>query len=149
MRSWAIFAAGLLFGLCLAIGFSGRAQDALIISGLAYHLDQDHHCNSVTEGLGWERSQSENWRSQIGFYRNSNCRWSAYVAEAWMPLHWGKVSTGILGGIITGYRASITPAAGLVTIYELTKRWSLRLITIPPSGESGKGVMWLQAGLSW
>lgn len=144
----ALLAAAFLLGLLIGVGLSGRAEDYVIVSGLAKHLDGKQHCNSTTTGLGYEHSQSENWRSQIGFYRNSNCRWSAYAAEAWMPLHLGNLSLGLLGGVVSGYASSILPAGGIVTAYRF-KNWKLNLITIPPVGNSSDGVLWLQAGIAW
>lgn len=132
-----------LLGMAAMVAIQGHSEDSIVVSGLAVHLDGDKHCNSITEGLGWEHSQSENLRSQIGFYRNSNCRWSTYAAEAWTPLKLGPTHSGIIAGLVTGYRASITPVAGLVTTYDLGK-FALNIVTIPPSGDSGKGVLWFQ-----
>ncbi len=145
-----LLAAAFLAGLLVGVGMSGRAEDYVIVSGLAKHLDGKQHCNSTTTGLGYEHSQSENWRSQIGFYRNSNCRWSAYAAEAWMPVYLQSINVrlGVLGGVVTGYGSAVLPAGGLVTSFEF-KKWKLNLITIPPVGNSSDGVLWLQAGIAW
>ncbi len=140
--------AAFLAGLLAGVGLSGRAADYVIVSGLAKHLDGKQHCNSTTTGLGYEHSQSENWSYQVGFYRNSNCRWSSYAAEAWMPLHFGSVAMGVLGGVVSGYGSSILPAGGFVTSYTF-KTWKLNLITIPPIGNSSDGVLWLQMGVLW
>lgn len=142
------FLLGCFVASAVWLAYYSSAQDALVASGLAVHLDGAHHCNSVTEGLGWEHSQTENWRSQIGFYRNSNCRWATYIAEAWTPLHIGKSTSGIIAGVVSGYRATISPVAGLVSSYDLGK-WRLNVITIPPSGDSGKGVVWFQIAIPW
>ena len=143
------FLLGCFVASAVWLAYYSSAQDALVVSGLAIHLDGGHHCNSVTEGLGWEHSQSENYRSQVGFYRNSNCRWSAYIAEAWLPLHVGNWRSGLIAGAVTGYRATITPVAGFVSAYQITRHWGINAVTIPPSGESGKGVVWFQAAYTW
>lgn len=126
---------------------TASAQDWLIVSGLAYHLKGDH-CNSITTGLGYERTHSETDRTQIGFYRNSNCSWSAYAAKAWLPGKFGSVRIGLIGGVVTGYESAITPAGGLAVTYE-GKRYGLNLVGIPPAGSSSPGVLWLQAKVKW
>jgi hypothetical protein len=113
------FWVGLLVGLLIAIGWNARSEDWLIVSGVAKHLDGQQHCNSTTSGLGWERSQNGVDRYQIGFYRNSNCRYSAYAAKAWLPLQYSHWRFGTVGGLATGYKYAVTPAGGLAVTYEL------------------------------
>lgn len=147
MRS-SVLAAAFLLGLLVGIGLSGRTQDYIIGSGLAIHLDGAQHCNSITTGLGYEHSQSGKWRYQLGFYRNSGCRWSTYISEAWLPLKWGNWHGGLIAGAVTGYSSPILPAGGLVASYEPGK-YGLNIIFIPPAGESGAGVLWLQAKVAF
>jgi len=144
MRS---FCAGLQVGLLIAIGWNARSEDWLIVSGLAKHLDGQQHCNSTTSGLGWEHSQNGVDRYQIGVYRNSNCRWSAYVAKAWLPLQFTNMRIGVVSGGATGYGRPFTPASGLALVYE-THGYGLNLTYIPPFRGSGD-VLWLQAKLQW
>lgn len=139
---WCALIGGCIFGCRQAF-----AEDWLVVSGLAKHLDGDRHCNSTTAGAGFERTQSANWRSTVGFYRNSQCRWSTYVAEAWMPLHFGQVHVGGIFGVVTGYRAQVMPAAGAAMGYE-GKKYGLNLIFIPPYRDSGN-VLWLQGKVRW
>ena len=131
------------------LAYHSAAQDYIIGSGIALHLDRAHHCNSITSGLGYEHSQSENWRYQVGFYRNSQCRWSTYIAEAWLPIKLAALKLGLIGGAVTGYSAPILPAGGLVASYEPKNSPGFNLIFIPPAGESGKGVLWGQIKWEW
>lgn len=143
MRRVGLIAFGMLLGFLLAVGYNGWSKDYVIGSGLAIHLDGAHHCNSTTTGLGYEHSQSENWRYQVGFYRNSNCRWSSYIAEAWLPIKLGSWRGGLIAGLVSGYSAPILPAGGLVASCEPGK-YGFNVIFIPPAGESGSGVLWFQ-----
>jgi len=141
-----------LLGVFVATGFwfayYSAAQDYLIGSGVAIHLDGAKHCNWFTKGLGIEKSVSESWRIAAGYYDNSNCRDSFYLAGAWLPLRLGDLRLGVIGGGVTGYRAPILPAGGLVAAYEPGK-YGVNVIFIPPAGESGQGVIWLQANLAF
>jgi len=149
VRSWACFAAGLLFGLCLAIGFSGRAQDYIVVSGLVRHLDGSEHCNNlVTPGLGYEHPITDKWRLSVGGYNNSGCKPSYYAAGAYLPLHMGDWKLGVLGGAVSGYSAPILPVGALIAAYE-PGLVGLNLILIPPAGESGGGVLWAQLKVRW
>lgn len=139
MRSWAYFATGLLFGLCLAIGFSGRAQTYIVVSGFAQHLSQGSHCNNhFTPGLGIEGKGYS-----FGVFDNSNCNVSAYVAKIWTPLHVSNWRLGAISGLVSGYNSSVIPVAGAVVAYE-RKTWAVNLIFVPPYKDSGN-VLWVQA----
>jgi len=134
---------GFLLGLILAIGASGRAQDWIVSNGLAFHLDGSSHChNHFTPGLGLEFGSYA-----IGFYSNSNCRWSAYAAKSWLPLQFSNVKVGAIGGVVTGYAQSILPAAGLAATFE-TERYGINLIYVPPFQNSGN-VAWIQWKVRW
>jgi len=146
VRSVSIFAAGLLLGLLIAIGITSRAQDWLVISGAALHLDGGEHCNSMTTGLALERGD-DTWRKIVGFYRNSNCRWSAHIAQAYTPLHLGPVHLGGLVGAVTGYAIPIMPAAGLAAAIE-GKSAGINLVYIPPFKASGN-VLWAMVKVRW
>lgn len=138
MRSWAIFAAGLLFGLCLAIGLSGHAQTYLVVSGFAQHLSHGSHCNNhLTPGIGIEYHDYA-----VGVFDNSNCNVAAYAAKIWTPLKLGYMRLGAISGVVSGYNSSVLPVAGAVAAYE-RKRWGVNLIFIPPYKDSGN-VAWLQ-----
>lgn len=145
MRSVSIFAAGFLSALALvaAVGIIAHlhAEDWLVGSGVAIHISGGHHCNSFTAGIGIEHRISETWRAAAGLYDNSNCNVSAYTAGVWLPLRFDRIRLGALGGLVTGYRASIMPVGGLAASYE-ARRWGSNLIYIPPVGNSGNVLWW-------
>jgi hypothetical protein len=134
-------------GLLIAIGWNARSEDWLIVSGVAKHLDGQQHCNSTTSGLGWERSQNGVDRYQIGFYRNSNCRYSAYAAKAWLPLQYSHWRFGTVGGFATGYKYAVTPAGGLAATYEL-QHVGLNFLYVPQIQNSGN-VLWASLKFKW
>lgn len=139
-----VIVGALLVGLLLA-GFVGfcKAQDWLAMHGLAKHLDGQIHCNSTTSGLGLQHGISESWRAMAGFYRNSNCVYSAYAGGAYLPLALGPVHLGGLAGLVTGYKVSPLPAAGLVAALEW-RRFGVDVVFIPPYKDSGN-VLWVSA----
>lgn len=143
----ALLAAVLFAAVLFAAAGAAFADDWLVVNGLAKHLDGELHCNSTTSGLGYEREHTRTLRATVGFYRNSNCRWSAYAAEAWTPLELGAVRAGVLGGVVTGYTARIMPAGGLALSIE-GRTLGANVIFIPPYKESGN-VVWLQAKVRW
>lgn len=142
----AVIAAAFLAGLLVGIGMTGKAADWLVGSGVAVHLDGKDYCNDITTGLGLETVE-ENVRSSVGFYRNSNCHWSAYIGRGWTPLHYGPVSLGVLVGAVTGYDMAITPVGALLASIE-GKKLGLNVSYIPPLKDSGN-VLWFQIKVRW
>lgn len=132
-----------LLGMAAMVAIQGWSQSYAVVSGLAIHLDGEKHCNSFTSGLGVERPLFGTLRYAAGFYDNSNCRTSTYIAGAWLPLAPGNWHAGTIAGAVTGYRERILIAGGAVVSYERPK-WGINLILIPPSGESSAGVLWMQ-----
>ena len=145
-----LLAAAFLLGLLVGIGMSGKAQDYLVLSGLVYHLDGEQHCNNrFTRGIGYEHQLSKKTRLAVGYYDNSNCDDSFYVAGAWLPLRVSDWKLGVMGGVVSGYSNAILPAGGLIFAYEPEKKVGFNIIFIPPAGDTSKGVCWLQAKLPW
>jgi hypothetical protein len=129
----------------LAVAGTACAGDWLVVSGVAKHLDGGIHCNSTTSGLGYERGQGSGWRGMVGFYRNSNCEYSGYAAEA--KCTEGSIALCGLVGAVTGYSAPIMPVAGLALAVE-GRHLGANLIFIPPWRDSGN-VLWLQGKVRW
>jgi hypothetical protein len=140
MEIFCMICLGLLLGMACA---EANAQDWLSLHGLAKHLDGKVHCNSTTSGLGVEHGISQTVRAMAGFYRNSNCRYSAYAGGAYTPLALGQVHLGALAGVVSGYRNSVLPAAGLVAALEW-QRFGVDVVFIPPYKDSGN-VLWVSA----
>lgn len=132
----------LLVGLLLAIFVVSHADDWLVVSGVAKHLDGQAHCNSTTSGLAWEHNDYI-----AGFYRNSNCRYSAYAAKSWLPLQYSHWRFGTVGGLATGYKYNLTPAGGLAATYEL-QHVGLNLLYVPQIQNSGN-VLWASVKFKW
>jgi hypothetical protein len=145
-RDWCFMWLGVLLAVVsvVAIGKlnNARAESWLVVSGLALHLDGNKYCNELTQGLGLESVEGSK-RYSVGFYRNSNCHWSAYAGRAWTPLRLGSVAFGVLGGGVTGYDHAITPVGALFAAVD-SKPWGLNVTYIPPVAGSGN-VLWLQA----
>lgn len=137
----------LLAAMLLAAAGAACAQDWIAVHGLAKHLDGRIHCNSTTSGLGFERGVTAAFRTIAGFYRNSNCRYSAYAGAAYLPIEVGPVRLGGLAGLVTGYRMSPLPAAGFVAAFEW-RRFGIDVVLIPPYNESGN-VLWVSAKVPW
>ncbi len=137
--------AAFLLGLLVGIGMSGRAEDRAVVSGLAIHIGQGRHCNEyITPGIGLEHDLSKNWQLAVGVYDNSNCKASAYVAGAWLPLRFADLRLGTISGLVSGYNNSIFPVAGLVASFQPKGKFGINLLFIPPAGETSKGVAWFQ-----
>ena len=77
--------------------------------------------------------------AQVGFYRNSEYRTSAYALAEYTPLHLGPVSLGGFAGVATGYTKPIVPVAGAVARLQLG-RTALALRLAPKSGIGGSAV---------
>jgi hypothetical protein len=131
-------------GLAIAgVVSCSSAQDWLTISGLAKHLDGGTHCNSITSGLGLEHDVTKDTKGIVGFYRNSNCRYSSYAGGSYQPLHLGPVALGGVFGLVTGYRVSPLPAAAFAASIE-GKVLGANLVLVPPVGDESPSVLWLQ-----
>lgn len=143
MRS---FVVGVLVGFCIALGASGKAQDFIVASGLAWHFEKGKDYNWLTLGAGFEKTVKETVRIAGGFYRNSHRENSAYIAAVWLPLsyaiHDGIARIGLIGGAVTGYSNPLMPVGGLALSYE-RRRDGWNLIAVPPIAGS-EGVLWLQ-----
>jgi hypothetical protein len=141
-RGMFVGAVAVLLGAIVITGLCS-AQDWLVVNGLAKHLDGGIHCNSTTSGLGLEHDFTRSTKAIVGFYRNSNCRYSSYAGAGYLPLHVGTVSLGGVFGMVTGYRVSPMPAAAFAASIE-GKVLGFNLVLVPPVGDESPGVLWLQ-----
>lgn len=145
MRSFCLgFISALLMVAAVGVFAGAKAEEMwAVVSGIAIHLDGRDHCNSTTSGLGIEKNGYA-----VGFYRNSNCKWSTYAAKAWLPLRAAGLKLGAIGGAVTGYKTSVLPAAGFAAAFE-KRDWGFNVILIPPISDSSTGVVWLQTKFRW
>jgi hypothetical protein len=88
----------LIAAVLIAAAGAACAEDWLSLHGLAKHLDGGIHCNSTTSGLGFEHGVTSAFRTIAGFYRNSNCRYSAYAGAAYLPLQLGRCTSAASPG---------------------------------------------------
>ena len=80
-----------------------HAQTWVAATITSYHFERRGY-NENNLGLGVENHWTPEFRSAIGFYRNSYYRETFYVMGVWMPLQASPWSAGISTGIATGYR---------------------------------------------
>jgi len=101
MRNPVIFAAGVLLGLCIAIGWNSHAQLSLSVFGASKHSESGY-CE-VNPGLALNYSLTPNTRLMAGFYKNSLCRETKVAGVVWCGLRLGPMcfGTGLVG--LTGY----------------------------------------------
>lgn len=139
------FAIGLIAGFLLAIGFSGRAEDWLVVSGISYHLDRNGQ-NERNWGAGGEHRLTENNRLGYGAYKNSSNRLSIYLANAYTPYRCLIADCGVIFGLVTGYEQDQKPTVlgGLAATIERGDV-GLNLIFIPAAG----GVAFAQVKFRW
>ncbi|HWQ96264.1 MAG TPA: hypothetical protein VN368_02715 [Candidatus Methylomirabilis sp.] len=87
--------------------------------------------NEFNPGIGIER-ENGNFRQMAGIYKNSIRKPSIYALAAYIPVHAGPLNIGIAGGLVTGYKKALVPAAGLAIILtEQGQRLGLNLIAVP------------------
>ena len=135
------FFLGLVVGFLLAIGFSGKAADWLVVSGISRHIERNGQ-NERNWGLGKEHRLTENNRLGMGFYQNSSNRLSIYLANGYTPYECLGARCGVIFGLVSGYENGQKPAVlgGFAATLELGSV-GMNLIFIPAAG----GVFFLQA----
>jgi hypothetical protein len=134
----------LAVGLLLAVWVACHAQTWIVGNGIVHHIGGAQHChNTFTPGVGLELGNTA-----LGVYSNSNCRWSAYAAQAWTPLRYGPLRAGVIGGLVSGYSAPMLPVAAFIASLE-GQKYGVNLLLIPPPGGSGEGVTWVQFKVRW
>lgn len=77
----------------------------------AYHAEPGY--NDSTPGVGLLCPITDDWRLAAGTYYNSLRTQSVYAGAAWQPVRLGPVKTGVFAGVVTGYRDTAIPFAGL------------------------------------
>ena len=77
----------------------------LNLNGKSYHFNRDKGYNERNWGAGVQIFTSENTSWLIGHYQNSFYRPTNYVWYNYQPWRVGNVQLGVMGGLVTGYRA--------------------------------------------
>ena len=104
---------------------------ALQLHGLSRHASGQW--NERNWGAGVRYQPTRDWGVQAGFYKNSMSRQSKYILAQWTPLHYGGLSAGVFGGLVTGYKTPV--AAGLIATAQ-AGRWSATVRGVPPTPQS-------------
>lgn len=143
MRSLAVT---LLAFSCGALACEGETRGVFNLR--SHHFDTPNGYEEWNLGVGIERQCSENTRALAGVYRNSHRRASAYVGAAWTPINpLPPLHVGAFGGLFSGYRSGLAPAAGFVAQYR-PRKWGANLLWFPPFDDSeGLIVLQLTRGL--
>lgn len=91
--------------LCLALSLAVPAQAGTLLSGFAtHHLQGSNWCEN-NYGIGYRTD--DNWA--VGYYKNSLCKPSFYVAKEFTTSQQRPLRLGILLGAVTGYNIRVVP----------------------------------------
>ena len=134
------FLAGIAFATLSAHPWA-NAEEAhwrLVLHVRSWHASAPPHItwNEDNLGIGLRRQRSPDWAWQVGAYRNSLSRASAYGLSDWTPWHAGRWSVGLsAGAVVGGYQERFKPAVGLYGQWQHV-RWgaALRIFPKPPLG---------------
>lgn len=91
--------------LLIALALSLPAQAGTLLSGFAtHHLQGSNWCEN-NYGIGYRTD--DNWA--VGYYKNSLCKPSFYVAKEFTTSQHRPLRLGILLGAVTGYNTPVVP----------------------------------------
>ena len=95
------FLLGLVCGVLIALGMSGRAQVSISVFGISKHSERGY-CEK-NPGLAINYHLAPDLRVLAGFYKNSLCEHSNVLALPWCPIHVGTLCAGFAPILVTGY----------------------------------------------
>jgi len=107
------------------------AADWLLVPGLSHHVNTSTKHNERNWGLGyeWQSSSGRNW--QIGAYDNSYWKPTTFVMTELTNYQFSDTLRFRLnGGLVTGYKYTVTPMVLPVWTYE-GKKYGFDALTIP------------------
>jgi len=124
-----------------------RADTWGVATITSHHFDRSAGHNERNFGVGIEQDVRPDLRAVVGFYDNSFNRMTTYIGVAFMPLHLGNFSFGLVGVLASGYGSGgrFLPVALPVVQYE-RNGWGANIGVVPGTKES-PGVVGLQ--LKW
>jgi hypothetical protein len=105
----------------------------IVLHGLSLHSqarENGRDWNQVNAGLALRYELDTSWSMQLGGYRNSMNRTSAYALADWTPLQVDQLQIGGLVGVMTGYKSDLRPALGGVVRWQ-REHLSLALRLVP------------------
>ena len=137
----------LICAVVLALIFApheARADTWGVATITSHHFDRSAGHNERNFGVGIEQDVRPGLRAVVGFYDNSFNRTTIYLGVAFMPLHIGDFSFGLVGALASGYSSDrrFLPIALPVVQYERSG-WGANIGVVPGTKES-PGVVGLQ-----
>lgn len=124
----------LLIGALMAAAQAVQAEpDYYLVSGfVSKHGKDGHTYRENNYGIGVEQRQA-GYSNHVGYYRNSVDRDSFYVGRSFRyQLGDSAVSVGVFAGLVTGYRFAVTPFLAPVVEIQVSKRWAVNVVALPP-----------------
>ena len=143
-----------LAALALAAALPAHAEVWGVVNTVSYHSDRS--CYSCDEGklnqANWGAGlefRREDLALQVGGYRNSFGRNTAYLIGMWQPIKSGPASAGAFLGAATGYQnddrcgSSVCPVAGFM--FSIThERVGVNVMVVPSVNPKHTTVFGLQ-----
>jgi hypothetical protein len=126
-------AACLLAALLVIPGVKAEEGDVhVVLHGLSLHSqsrENGRDWNQVNTGLALRYELNSSLSVQLGGYRNSLDRTSAYALADWTPLQVGQLQMGGFVGVTTRYKAGYqTPLGGVVRWQQEHVSLAVRLV---------------------
>ncbi len=132
----------LILGTFVCYLRTANAADWAVVTVHSHHFDDGKkNYEQSNWGWGWEHEFSENWRSAVGAYRNSNRITSTYLTAVYSPLKFGYVKLGVAFGMVTGYSVEPQLAAIPVAMIEY-QRVGLNVTYVPKTQTNTAVVAW-------
>ena len=140
-----ILAAAVALTACQA-----QAETHLQLHGISKHVEQRAvgEWNERNVGLGLRKQYNPDFGVQVGLYRNSISRTTAYALAQYTPLHVGKLSGGMFAGLASGYNYRYPVAGGLLATYQGSV-YSTTVRYIPTIKGVATGVVALEVGVKF
>lgn len=116
----------------IGFGFASKHQNKYSHTGLEY--------NEQNVGFSYEH-RHQSYSHTVGYYRNSVHRNTFYGAVGYRILEVGKWSVTPVAGLFTGYKTTVTAGALGVIQYDVTARYALQFVFVPPIANEVHGVV--------
>lgn len=115
------------------------AEVDVSVAGFSQHTKPGF--NGVNPGLG-VRVANGALAWELGEYKNSYRRTSAYAIAEYTPVHIGDASAGVFAGVASGYTAQedgVRPFVGGFSVRYQPGRFGVALKIVPPAGPGSAG----------
>jgi hypothetical protein len=108
----------------------------------------NYRFNQVNLGVGLRASFDDELSVQVGTYRNSYYRQTAYLALNYMLIKFNDFKVGSFVAVVTGYGKQHV-GGGLIASYQITKNVALEATFIPKAGKGTTYAVGTQAVYSF